>query len=167
MFTRNILVRVYIPKTKRKILIVPKHRTAHSWDLLFLRNWQVPAYAEFCRWDCSITTQRGHCEPSALGEQLWEHAQQPCPATSWGNRRNKGSQCCLPTSCLLARRGSWSLWLRNIPISAGRQEIWFFGRSRILMAWNSSIYVGMIWIRVLLMCHSFRCVCSFKESGNS
>ena len=41
----------------------------------------------------------------------------------------------------------------------------FFGRSRLLMTWNSSIYLGMIWIRVLLMCHSFMCICSFKESG--
>lgn len=151
MFTINILLHVCISKTKRKKKQkVSKHSTAHSWDLMSV----LLSYAG----ETLAPTSRG----DATNQQLWEQPKQPGPATSCGSRRRKNSQY-----CLLPRQGAGRLQLSNIPISAGRQEIWFFGRSRILMAWNSSIYLGMIWIRVLLMCHSFRCVCSFKESGSS
>lgn len=105
----------------------------------------------------------------------WHQHPEGTPRTSSsGNTQNSPAQR-LPAAAGGGRilsiacfpQGAGRLQLSNIPISAGRQEIWFFGRSRILMAWNSSIYLGMIWIRVLLMCHSFRCVCSFKESGSS
>lgn len=150
-----MFVPLKLKEIKQKVL---KHSIARSWDLQFLSNWQTSVCTELCRCGRGITAHSGHCEQAALGTH-----KTALPIYFRGQTEQRH----LPTSWLPTRREAWRLLLSNVPISTGRREIWFWGRSRILIAWNSSIYVGMIWIRVLFMCHSLRCVCSFNSSGNS
>ena len=79
--------------------------------------------------DHGISCPKGDTEPVALGtgKQLRDIQER---------RRRKWVLAVrhLPYSWLLTINKAQKFLLSNLPISAGRHVIWFFGKSRILMA---------------------------------